>query len=224
MDGHTMEYNSQKDNLIMPEYGRNVQLLVQYTRSIEDPEMRQAFAEKVVELMNQMNPQNRNIEDYRSKLWKHLFHIADYDLDVETPSGVTPIPSDNEKNPQKIEYPHTDSRYRHYGNNIHKLINKAMDMEPGPKRDGFVTVIGSYMKLAYRTWSKEHFVSDETIKSDLISLSNGKLKLSEHLPINSISEGPRDNNNSSGSGRRGRKRHDSNNRHSNRHKGGKRRK
>ncbi len=181
-----MQYNSSKENLEMPEYGRNVQLLVNHARTIEDDEFRQAFAEKIVELMHQMNPQNRTIEDYRTKLWKHLFQIARFDLKVMPPEGEPPTMEEFMAKPSKVPYPKADARFRHYGTNVQRMIRKARDMEVGPKREAFTGVIASYMKLAYRTWNREHFVSDEVIKSDLISLSEGDLSVRDSIYVDPI--------------------------------------
>ncbi|MEL6922522.1 MAG: DUF4290 domain-containing protein [Bacteroidota bacterium] len=186
-----MEYNSQKDILIIPEYGRNVQMMIQHAKTIEDPEYRQAFIEKVIRLMHQMNPQNKNIDDYREKLWNHMFRIANFEIDVVPPNGVKPSREDTMKRPERIGYLRPDSRYRHYGNNVHKLIQKALEMPEGPKRDGFVQVIGNYMKLAYRTWNKEHYVSDEVIKQDLDSLTKGKLQLDENKALDTLTNANR---------------------------------
>ncbi len=173
-----MEYNSQKDELIISEYGRNVQNLIRMARDIEDVEERQAFVEKVVELMIQMSSQSRSMEDYREKVWKDVFEIAEYNLPgVVPPDGVIPKPEERRKKPEKIPYPKEETRFRHYGHNVQKLIAKAIEMEPGPIRDAFVEVIASYMKLAYKTWNKEHYVSDELILADLESLSEGKIKI-----------------------------------------------
>lgn len=176
-----MEYNSQREDLIIPEYGRHVQELIRHAKTIEDPRQRQVFVEKTIQLMMQIHPQSRNVEDYRDKLWKHVFRIADYELEVEPPTGVKPSPEDAHKRPEMIPYPEKEVRFRHYGHNVQKLIQKAVTMPPGPKRDGFVAVIGSYMKLAYKTWNKDHYVSDETVKNDLQVLSNGQLVLTESL-------------------------------------------
>ena len=181
-----MEYNSQREFLAIPEYGRNIQRLILHAKNIEDDEERQAFIEKMVELMLQMNPQTRNIEDYKEKLWKHIFRIANYDLKVTPPSGIIPTPKDIKKKPEKIPYPHSETRFRHYGNNVVHLIKKALSMEEGETRKGFTKVIGSYMKLAYKTWNREHFVSDEVIKDDLLTLSDGKLVLAEETSIDNL--------------------------------------
>jgi hypothetical protein len=180
-------YNTQQEFLIMPEYGRNVQQLVRHAQKIEDDKMRQAFCEEIVNLIQQLYPQSKNIDDYREKLWQHLFHIAKYKLDAYTPSGRTPRPEDAKKKPERIPYPPHDSRYRHYGNHVHTLINKAIAMEPGVVKDGFVNTIGSYMKLAYKTWNREHYVSDEIIKLDLRTLSKGQLNLEDDSRIDGLS-------------------------------------
>ena len=182
-----MEYNSQREKLIIPEYGRNVQKLINYAKTIEDLEVRQVFVEGVVDLMQQMHPQNRNIEDYRERLWKHAFRIGRYDLGVKPPSGILPVPEDERKKPEQVSYPQREAKYRHYGNNVQRMIKRALEMEPGPIRDGFVTVIGSYMKLAYRTWNREHYVSDEFIKNDLATLSNGALTLADEISLDNLS-------------------------------------
>jgi len=182
-----LEYNSARENLIIPEYGRNVQKLINHAKTIEDPVFRQKFVEAVVDLMQQMHPQSRNIDDYRGKLWKHVFRIAKYELDVIPPGGKKPRPEDSRKHPEKVPYPVMEAKYRHYGHNVQQLIKKALAMPYGPKREGFVAVIGSYMKLAYRTWNKEHYVSDDVIKGDLESLSNGLLTLDDSIPIDGLS-------------------------------------
>jgi Domain of unknown function (DUF4290) len=184
-------YNTSHEHLIMPEYGRNVQQLVRHAQQIPDSAYRQQFCEEIIDLIQQLYPQAKNVEDYRSKLWQHLFHIAKYDLDVVTPTGVVPTPETARKKPERVPYPQQDTRFRHYGNNLHKLILRARDMDAGPIKDGFVHTIGSYMKLAYKTWNREHYVSDEVIKNDLDILSNGRLSLDENSRIDGLANSTR---------------------------------
>jgi hypothetical protein len=186
-----MAYNTQLEFLIMPEYGRNVQQLVRHAQKLEETAYRQQFCEQIVDLIQQLYPQSKSIEDYREKLWKHLFQIAKYDLIATTPSGQTPRPEDAKKRPDRVPYPFSDTRFKHYGNNIQRLIRRAVEMESGPVKDGFVQTIGSYMKLAYKTWNREHFVSDEIIKIDLDILSNGKLSLEENSRIDGLANASR---------------------------------
>lgn len=186
MKNHRMEYNSEKDLLEMAEYGRNVQELINQCKLVEDPEYRQAFAERIITLMHQMNPQNKSIEEYLPKLWKHLFRIADYELDVTPTVGEIPKREDKVKKPAKLAYPSGAARFRHYGYNVQKLINKALSIEDLKVREGFVTAIGSYMKLAFRTWNKEHYVSDEAIIADLGTMSKGELDIEKDSTFNNL--------------------------------------
>ena len=174
-----MEYNSQKEDLIIPEYGRNVQNLVAEAKKIEDAEERQAFAERIIELMMLLNPNAKTLEDYQEKLWNHLFRIAEFDFDVQAPEGINIRPEDAYTRPDPLDYPPTEKEYRHYGHNVQKMIAKAKTMEPGEVRQEYISLIGSYMKLAYRTWNREHFVSDELILDDLKNLSGGELQMDE---------------------------------------------
>ena len=214
-----MEYNSQKETLVIPEYGRNVQLLIEYARRIEDDEYRQAFVEQVVRLMHQMSPQSKSFEDYKEKLWKHVFRIADYDLDVTPPNGIIPTEDEKYKRPEQLGYPKIDTRFRHYGNNVQKLIKKAIGMEEGPIRDGFVATIANYMKLAYQTWNKEHYISDEIILNDLKILSKGQLVVKDNASLDNLSNSNRRrksrSNNNNNSNKTGGKRNNNNNTNNN---------
>ena len=129
-----MEYNSSRELLVIPEYGRHVQGMVRHARTIENPEERQVFVEQVVKLIMQMHPQNKNLDDYRDKMWKHVFRIAEYDLDVMPPNGDVPTEEDRKKRPKQVEYPVKGTKYKHYGHNVLTLIAKAKEMEPGPKK------------------------------------------------------------------------------------------
>ena len=175
-----MTYNTQKELLIIAEYGRNIQQLINHAKTIEDDEERQQYAESIVSLMNQMVPQaNKDIDETNEKLWRHLFRIANHELDVVAPSGIQYTHEQANIKPDKVSYPHQNVRFRHYGSNIHRMIDKALAMEDEEKKMGFAYVIGSYMKLAYKTWNREHYVSDDIIKEDLQTLSNGQLVLED---------------------------------------------
>lgn len=178
-----MEYNTSRNQLIIPEYGRHVQEMLRHAITIQDPRERQAFAEKVVNLVVQMNAQSKNIDDFRDKVWKHVFRITHFELDVLPPNGVIPNPEDLVKKPERVPYPQKDIQYRHYGSSVQKMIEKAVAMEDSQKKEAFAFVIASYMKLAYRTWNKEHYVSDDVIISDLEALSKGRLSLHEDTAL-----------------------------------------
>lgn len=181
-----MQYNSQKEQLVMPEYGRNVQLMVDYAKTIEDKAFRQAFVEQVIKLMHQINSQGRSLEEQLPRLWKHIFRIAHYELDVESPTGDRPTQESDQKKPNRVPYPSFEARYRHYGHHVQTLLKKAIELPEGPIKTGLVHSIASYMKLAYQTWNREHYVSDELIKSDLLALSGGKLFIGEHTALENL--------------------------------------
>lgn len=194
---HT-EYNSQREPLVISEYGRGVQDMIEKAKTIENPQARQRVAEIIVEIMRIVNPQKNAQEDVTEKLWKHFFRIAKYEIDVKPPFGEAPKGPDLDERPGAMPYPVQEVRFRHYGHNIQVLVRKALEMEPGTKRDELVTIIGSYMKLAYKTWNREHYVSDELIKNDLVTLSGHKLSLEEHIQFDTalapVTHGPQQGN------------------------------
>ncbi|NNC94742.1 MAG: DUF4290 domain-containing protein [Chitinophagales bacterium] len=181
-----MDYSDKNNSkLIFREYGRNIQNLVAYAKTIEEPERRNAVAESIINLMGHLNPHLRNVEDFRHKLWDHLFILADFDLDVDSPY---PIPSKEEleKKPDHIGYPKSHPRFRQYGRNVETMVQKAIEMEDEEKKQEFSAVIASYMKLVYKNWNREN-VSDDIIINDLNTLSKGKLKLEESADLDMLS-------------------------------------
>ncbi|HAD14018.1 MAG TPA: DUF4290 domain-containing protein [Saprospirales bacterium] len=211
-----MEYNTERPHIRFPEYGRSIQEMIQHAITLESPQKRQKTVESIVGLMIQLGPQgNRNMDDYREKLWNHVFALANYELDVTPPPGIIIRKEEDRPKPEPLGYLNSATRMRHYGNSVHALIQKAIEMPDGPKKEGFVEVIASYMKLAYKTWNKEHYVSDDIVKEDLEILSNGQLSLHEgHDSLDKLAAGAgkldnrnRSNNggghNSGGSRRRG---------------------
>lgn len=174
-----LSYNTAREDITLPEYGRVIQGYLQYAKTIADPRRRQKAVESIIGMMQQINPASKNVEDYREKLWNHAMRIANYELDVTPPAGITIRREDEKPRAEAVPYPQPITRFRHYGRSIQTLIQKAIEMPDGPKREGFVEVIASYMKLAYKTWNKEHYVSDDVVKDDLEILSNGLLELHE---------------------------------------------
>ncbi len=180
MNSLKTHYNTEKPEIRFAEYGRLIQDLLLYARDIAQPEQRQKAVESIIGMMQLLHPAgNRNSDDYREKLWNHAFAIAGYDLEVTPPPGVVIRPITERPKPERISYPSSTARLRHYGQNVQRLIQKAMAMPNGPKKEAFVEVIASYMKLAYKTWNQEHYVSDDVIKTDLEQLSDGHLQLHE---------------------------------------------
>ncbi len=183
MEQNILEYNSLRENLIIPEYGRNVQKLVLHAKTIEDDAERQLYIERIVELIYQMNPQSKNVLEYRQRIWAHIFRIADFDLKVTPPEGVDINAETALQKPQRVKYPENNRTQRHYGANVKKLLAKAVAMEDGAKKDAFVTLIASFMKIAYKNWNREHYVNDEVIKSDIGVMTDGAIQLGEDFEL-----------------------------------------
>jgi hypothetical protein len=169
-----MEYNTTRSKLLMPEYGRNVQKMVESLLAIEDREKRLRNAEIIIELMGTLNPHLKTIEDYKHKLWDHLYQMTDLRLDVDSPYPKPTI-EDIYKKPEPLPYPQENIPHRHLGRNLESLLEKAMAESDPEKRQGFTQAIGYYMKLAYTNWHKEP-VHDDMIKNELAELTGGKLK------------------------------------------------
>ena len=168
-----MEYNTTRNHLIMKEYGRNIQKMVEYLVTIEDDEERQRNAMAVIELMGTLNPHLRNVEDFRHKLWDHIFNISGFQLDVESPYPKPTLEKLRAK-PDRLPYPKKYPRNRHFGKNLELIIDKAVHEENPEKKEGFVQTVANYMKLAYTNWHKES-VHDDAIRAELLAISENQL-------------------------------------------------
>ena len=170
-----MEYNTNRTKLLMPEYGRNIQQMVEYCKSLPSKEERNEVAKTIVEFMGQRNPHLRDEENYKHKLWDHLYILADYDLDVDAPY---PFPTKDElaQKPNRMDYPSFDNEYKFYGKSILQLIDKAIELEEGEEKEALIQVIANNMKKSYNVYNKEH-VQDEVIFRHLKELSQDKLDL-----------------------------------------------
>ncbi len=175
----TLEYNTDRDNLVLPEYGRYLQKLANSVKKIEDTEEQRAYIEKSIDIIIQLFPESRSVDNYREKLWHDFYYMTDFQLTALPPSGIRPTFEDQQLRPEKVDYPVHKLDYKHYGYNVQIMIKKALKMEDGPVKKEFVEVIGAYMKLAYKTWNKEHFVSDDMIRQDLFNMTRGALVIDE---------------------------------------------
>ena len=158
----------------MREYGRHIQKMVEYVLTIEDNEDRQRNAQSLIELMGFLNPHLKNVEDFRHKLWDHLFLISDFKLDVESPYPI-PTRETLKAKPEPLRYPKKYPKFNHLGKNIEFVIDKALKEENPEKKQGFANAIAYYMKLTYSNWHKE-LVHDDNIQSELSSMTKGELE------------------------------------------------
>jgi hypothetical protein len=169
-----MEYNTTRNHLIMKEYGRHIQKMIEYLLTLQDKEERQRNAYAVIELMGFLNPHLKNVEDFRHKLWDHLFLISDFKLDVESPYPI-PTRETLKAKPDVLGYPKQYPKFRHLGKNIEVVIDKALKEENPEKKQGFANAVAYYMKLTYSNWHKE-LVHDDNIQTELSSMTNGELE------------------------------------------------
>jgi hypothetical protein len=169
-----MEYNTTRVALSIREYGRHIQKMVDHILTIEDRQKRQQQAQVVIELMGFLNPHLKNVEDFRHKLWDHLFLISDFKLDVDSPYPI-PTRETLKAKPQRLHYPKRYPKFNHLGKNIEVVIDKALSEENPEKKQGFANAIAYYMKLSYNNWHKEN-VQDDTIQSELSAITKGQLE------------------------------------------------
>ena len=188
MENFKLDYNSQGRNLHLPEYGRNVQKMVNYLKTIEDRDKRNEQAQAIIKVMDILNPQVHMQENYQQKLWDHLFIISEFDLDVDSPY---PIPTKDElfSQPEPIPIDNTQVRANHYGRNTEKFIDLIVEMEEGEMKIAAIKALASYMRQLYLTWNKDS-VSQETIFNDIARLSNHRLIVPEEV---SLAKLPNDN-------------------------------
>ena len=182
----TYDYNTQRKRMALPEYGRNVQKMVDHIKTIEDREERNRAAKTIIQIMGNLNPQIRDIGDFKHKLWDHLAIIADFNLDIDSPYP----PPEREKfieKPLQVPYPQGDIRFLHYGRIIELMIDAAIEMEEGKDKEYLTNLIVNQMKKSYITWNRSQ-VSDEVIINDLKFLSRGRLKITEGIRILEVKE------------------------------------
>lgn len=169
------DYNSTRPKLILAEYGRNVQNMVDYICTLPTKEERNRYAQVVIDMMGVLNPHLRDVSDFKHKLWDHLHIISDFKIDVDSPY---PVPKREEihHKPDLLEYPQHRIRYKHYGYTVERMIERAIAMPESEAKQKMVVGIANFMKMAYVTWNKDT-VQDEQIIHDLIELSKSKLSL-----------------------------------------------
>lgn len=181
-----MNYNTTRTGIEMREYGRHVQDLINYAVTIENKEERQKAAETIIHLMVTLNPNLKNVVDYKQKLWDHLFIMSKFQLDVVSPY---PIPTEDTARikPANLSYPQKNIKYRNYGKNVESMIKKAIDLEDEEKKAAYTEIIGNFMKLAYKNWSNEE-VNNDLVKGDLKTMSKGLLEISEEMNIETMTK------------------------------------
>ncbi len=204
--------------MAIPEYGRNVQRMIEFAVSVKDRDERNRVARAIISVMGQLNPHLRDVTDFKHKLWDHLFIIADFKLDVDSPYPI-PNAATFQTKPDKVGYPDNKIKYRHYGRILEKIIQKAVEFEEGDEKNVLTEMIANSMKKSYLMWNRDS-VTDDVIFQQLKELSKSQLKLDPATKLVQASDIPvvrqQQNNNNKNKNR------NRNNRHrNNRNRGGK---
>jgi hypothetical protein len=182
-----MEYNSQREKLLLPEFGRNIQSMVNYTLTIQDRAERTRASRTIIQIMAQNTPSlNKDQEDFYHMLWDHLHVIAKFSLEVDSPYNK-PTPEDLVKEKKKLQYPNKRIRYKHYGKNVEYFIAKARKCTDPEMKDKFIESLANMMKKAYLSWNRDS-VNDELIKDHLAEMSEGELIVTDKHKISSTSD------------------------------------
>ena len=174
-----MEYNTQKKRLSLPEYGRNIQNMVNFCLTIQNRNDRNRCANTIISIMGNMFPHFRDVNDFKHILWDHLAVMADFKLDVDYPYEVLQQ-EQFYKRPPKVPYPSHDIIYRHYGEILENMVQEACDMEDGEAKEFFIRLIANQMKKSYLQWNKDS-VDNRKILKDLADLSEGRIIRQENM-------------------------------------------
>ena len=172
---HHLEYNAERSQLIIPEYGRHLQKLIDQATLIENREERNKAANYIIQVMGTLNPHLRDVPDFQHKLWDQIFIMSDFKLDVDSPYAIPTREVINLK-PERLTYPQKNPKYRFYGNNIKYMIDVANGWEEGEMKNALIMVIANHMKKSYLSWNKDT-VTDAVIFEHLYELSDGKINL-----------------------------------------------
>lgn len=181
-----MEYNTQLPKLEIPEYGRNIQVMIDHCITIEDREERNKCARAIIQIMGQLNPHLRDIADFTHKLWDHLFLISKFQLDVDSPYPRPNAETFTTK-PKNVPYPATKIRYKHYGKTIERIIDAAKTYEEGPEKKELSRLIANHLKKSYVNWNKDS-VTDDVIFKQFKEMTNNELHIDENSALTHANE------------------------------------
>ena len=180
-----MDYNSQRKKLPLPEYGRNIQNMVDFLFTIEEKEKRNRHAQTVIDVMGNLYPYLRDVAEFKHKLWDHLAIMSDFKLDIDYPYDP-PTPDILTEKPSIVPYNQHRIKYKHYGRTMELLIDSASEME-GEEKEIMIELLANHMKKSFLIWNKDA-VEDDKIFLDLIELSRGKLKSDREIKLSEIKQ------------------------------------
>ena len=172
-----LQYNTERDHLIIPEYGRHMQKMINYAKSRETKEERNKYAKSIIAVMGNLQPHLRDVPDFQHKLWDQLYIMSDFEFDVDFPFEK-PVREVLEARPEPLKYPQNYPKYRFYGNNIKTMIDVANTWEDGEMKEALVYTIANHMKKCFLNWNKDT-VEDSVIFNHLFELSDGSINLKD---------------------------------------------
>jgi hypothetical protein len=186
-----MDYNTSRKQLVLPEYGRHIQQMVDHAVTIENREERMRCAKTIIGIMGSMFPHLRDVHDFKHKLWDHLAIMAEFKLDIDFPYEI-PAPAMFQTKPEKVPYQNSKIRFMHYGRIVHDLIEKAIDYPNEAEKKVLIQLIAGHMKKSLTTYNRDS-ATDERVVSDLKMLSNGKLIFEDDMRMPEIKDVPQTN-------------------------------
>lgn len=184
MENTGLDYNTQREKLRMPEYGRNVQKMIEYVKSLPDKEKRDEQAKAVVKVMETLNTQVHLQENWEQKLWDHLYAISGFDIDIDSPYPA-PEPEKYTSKPMAVPVKKKPVKATHYGRNIEGIIDLIATRPDGETKTAMIRSLAIYMRQQYLIWNKDS-VADETIFQDIEKLSDYRIKVPEGLQLTKI--------------------------------------
>ncbi|WP_136482819.1 DUF4290 domain-containing protein [Cognatitamlana onchidii] len=172
-----LEYNTEREHLIIPEYGRHIQKMINHAKTIDDKDERNKLAKAIISVMGNMQPHLRDVPDFQHKLWDQLFIMSNFELDADSPYEK-PTKEIYEERPDPLRYPQNFPKYRFYGNNIKTMIDVANTWEDGDMKEALTITIANHMKKCFLNWNKDT-VEDAVIYDHLFELSGGRINLKD---------------------------------------------
>jgi len=199
-----MEYNTQLKKLALPEYGRNIQNMVDYCMTITDRDERKRCANTIINIMGNLFPHLRDVNDFKHILWDHLAIMSDFKLDIDYPYEIVKK-EDLFSKPGKIEYSRPDMQYRHYGKTLEKMAKMISSIDDENEQQQFILLVATHMKKSYIQWNKD--VDDQKIFEDLYDLTQGKVDIrNSNIKLPEMKDlGQRNNNNNNNNNNNGKK-------------------
>lgn len=179
----SFDYNTSRKQLVLPEYGRNIQKMVDYIKTIDDRDERNRLAGAIISIMGNLNPHLRDINDFKHKLWDHLALIANFELDIDFPYEI-PQPEMFQQPPRRVEYGTHKIKYRHYGKSIEYMIEAICEMTDENEKERLISIVANHMKKSYLIWNRDS-VNDEVVLNDLKKLSKGAIN-TENIKLNEV--------------------------------------